>query len=385
MRVWAEIDLGKIQKNFRYIQQCVGPLVKILSVVKSDAYGHGAVSVSQALVQAGTDWLGVGDSSEALELRENGIQVPILILGAVVSDELERVVDHDISICVHSQDRLRLLKKIARQKQKCVGVHLNVDTGMCRLGTSLETALALLPEILASKEIIFQGVCTHFSNGASLDQSFTRQQLQKFDQFLKSSKPFLSEEIEIHAAASTTLFHLPEARYTMVRPGISLYGMDPGNLYRHPLEPALSLKTQVIYLKDIPSGTPVGYDLTYTTYKPTRLATLPIGYNDGYRTSLSNMARVLIGGQFAPVVGRVTMDYTLVDVTHIPEVEVGDEAVLIGKQDTLQIKTENLATWGQSIPYEITCSLGKRIRKMYKQPVSQPKKDPTRSIPILLH
>ncbi|MEK7484927.1 MAG: alanine racemase [Planctomycetota bacterium] len=368
MRVWAEIDLGKIQYNFSYIKKVVGPQVKMLAVVKSDAYGHGAVPVSQALIRTGADWLGVGDSSEALELRESGIRVPILILGAILADELEEVVHHDISICIHSEDRLKSLQKMAESRQKQVGVHLKIDTGMGRLGTFVDTALRLLPQILNSKYIRLQGICTHFSNGTALNQAFTFEQLKKFESFLRQTRSSLPVGTEIHAAASSTLFHFPEARYSMVRPGISLYGMDPGNLYRYPLEPALALKTKVIYLKDMPPGSSVGYDLNYCTYKPTRIATLPVGYNDGYRTTLSNRSRVLIRGQFAPVVGRITMDYTMVDVTHIPEVQVGEEVTLIGKQGEFQIRAEDLASWGQSIPYEVTCGLGKRVRKIYKQP-----------------
>jgi alanine racemase len=365
MRVWAEIDLAKIRHNYAYIQNLIGSSVKILSVVKSDAYGHGALAVSRELSLLGTAWLGVGDSTEALELRHQGIQTPILILGAIINEELTEVVDHQISICIHSPDRLEMLQKRAKEKNIVVGVHLNIDTGMTRLGVSLETGLRLLKQIQHLSHIRLEGICTHFSNGTALDQNYTFYQLAQFKQFLQTATPFLPATLEIHAAASSTLFTLPATRYSMVRPGISLYGMDPGNLYEHPLAPALSLKTQVIYLKDVPVGTSVGYNLTYSTYKPTRIATLPIGYNDGYSTALSNRGRVLLCGQYAPVIGRVTMDYTMIDVTHIPEVQIGTEVVLIGTQGLHHIKAEDLATWSNSIPYEVTCSLGKRVKRVY--------------------
>lgn len=363
-RVWAEISLKAIRRNLGIVKETVGPRCKVLAVVKADAYGYGAVEVSKA-IEGMIDMLGVGDSTEAIELREAGIKVPILILGAIIGDEVEDVVRYDITPTIHSLVRLRHIEFEARRQKKRVKVHLKVDTGMGRLGASPENVLVLVKDIVKSKHLELEGIGTHFSSPK--DREFTSTQLARFNE-VTSAINALGIDIPLkHAAASFTLFRMPESRLNMVRVGFALYGMsaeqflDMGIV----LEPALSLKSQVIFLKHVPSGTPISYERTFVTQRPSFIATIPVGYNDGFRRALSNRAQVIIRGKRAPVVGTVTMDYIMADVTDNPGVRVGDTVTIVGKDGAEEITLMELATLMKSIPYEVSCGLGKRVKKIY--------------------
>ena len=364
---WAEISLPALRHNFRTLQQLVGPGVTVCAVVKADAYGHGAVPVARAALAHGAWMLGVGDSSEALELRDAGIDAPLLILGAIVDGEMEQVITHHITPCVHSSKRVGTLAAMAEAMGRHLDVHLKVDTGMGRLGVMPSAALDVAREIRAHPSLRLEGICTHLADSETPGDPFTEGQLDTFKTVVTQVEAETGVIPLKHAANSAAILSHPRACFNMVRPGIAAYGMgflakSPGH---PPLRPALSLKTQVVFLKDLPEGAPVGYARTHITGRPPRIAILPIGYNDGYSFLFSNRAEVLVRGRRARVTGRVSMDYTTVDVTDVPGVEVGEEAVLIGRQGRETIPVEELARIKGTIPYEITCSLGRRVRRIY--------------------
>ncbi len=370
-RVWAEIDLSALKNNISRIRERLPSGVGIISVVKADAYGHGALPVARASLDAGVGILAVGDSNEALELRNGGVLAPILILGALIEEEVGWVVSFDIIPSLHGPGMIPLLEQEARRQDKRVKVHVKVDTGMARLGVSSDLALKTAEQVDASDWLVLDGVCTHLSSSSEPDPSFTKKQLAGFRDTLEKMKPYLGPGVRIHAANSAALFRFPEAAFTHVRPGIAVFGIDPNGSFSGEkndaplLEPVLSLRTQICFLKGVYADTPVGYDRTAAPSRNTKLAVLPIGYNDGYPYALSNRAEVLIRGRRAPVVGTVTMDYTMVDAGAVSDVQVGDEVVLIGRQKSEEVTVKELARLAGTIPYEISCLLGKRIKRIY--------------------
>jgi alanine racemase len=366
-RLWAEIDLSALENNLEEIKGRLKPGCEIMAVVKANAYGHGAVTVASALIPAGVTWLGVGDSSEALELRQAGITAPILILGAIIDDEAADVVRENITPSIHSSERARFLNDEAARQNRILDVHLNIDTGMGRLGASPRTVIDLLHEIWNLPNLHVTGLCTHFSSASSPTLHFAREQLRTLNRVIDEAAHLGYHFQIIHAANSAAMLRMEESHFNMVRVGIALYGIDPDGFFRDviSLTPVLSLKTQIVYLKTLSPGTPVGYDRTYTTHRETRVATLPVGYNDGYSYLLSNKAKAIVNGKKVPVIGNVTMDYTMIDVTYAGEVHVGDEVTLIGRSGNAQVTAEDLANLTGTIPYEVTCLLGKRVRRVY--------------------
>lgn len=367
-RTWATVDLGAVARNFSRVREEVGSKTGVMGVVKADAYGHGAVQVAGALSRAGVTMLGVGDSSEAIELREAGISLPIVILGAISEKEVEEVVHYGISPTVHSMARIKVLGEAAKKQNVKLDVHLMADTGMGRLGARPDSAVKLVEAVSEEPALRLVGLATHFATSQWRDMSFAMEQSDRFKRLVKRFERKKVRFPYLHSANSAAVFGLPDSHMNLVRPGIALYGMDPGNFedLGVRLEPALSLKTSVVYLKGVRRGTPLGYDCTYKAYRNTKIATLPIGYNDGFSYALSNNADVIIRGRRAPVVGTVTMDYVMVEVGHIPGVEVGDEVTIIGTDSNSTITAEELAKRRGSIPYEVTCTLGKRIKRIYK-------------------
>lgn len=368
-RVWSEINLGDLKDNLLELREKLGPKVKIMAVVKSDAYGHGAVPVARTVLENGAHMLGVGDSTEAIELRQSGILAPILVLGALIEEEIGWMVSYDITPTVHSLDLLGLLNDEARRQNKRLKVHLKVDTGMTRLGARSERAIEIAHQIKAMPHLELEGMATHLSSSFNPDESaFTSRQIALFKEVVaKIDKEGIKIPLK-HIASTGAIYTHPDAYFNLVRPGGVLYGIDPGKLSEAglvKLHPILSLKSQVAFMKTVPTGTAIGYGRTHITSRRTRVATIPIGYNDGYPYHLSNQGSVLVQGKKAPLVGTVTMDYIMVDVTKIPGVKVGDEVVLIGKQGKEQITVEELARLIGTSPYVITCGLGKRVRHMY--------------------
>ncbi|MHC4941917.1 MAG: alanine racemase [Planctomycetota bacterium] len=365
-RVWSEIDLNAMDHNLEQIKKLLPEDREVMAVLKADAYGHGAVRIARHLQNQGVWGFGVGDSQEALELRGAGITRPVLILGAIIEDEIEKVVKNDLSVCVHSEKRIGLLAREAERQRKPCRVHVMIDTGMGRLGVFPDQALRLARKVHESRSLVLEGVCTHFSSTSSPNDPFTGSQEKRF----LDVKRILDEAGLIpqvyHASNSGALLSSRPELLNLVRPGIALYGISPYPMILDDpaLRPVMSLKTQIIYMKDVPEGTPISYNRLYTTPRATRIATLPIGYNDGYSYRLSNRGRVILHGKIAPVVGAVSMDYTMIDVGDIEGAEVGDHVTLIGEDSGERIRVEEVAALAGTIPYEIVCGIGKRVRRV---------------------
>ena len=383
-RTWVEINLSALERNLAKVQTAAGG-ASVCLVVKADAYGHGAVPVAGHL-RGQVASFGVGDSTEALELRAAGITGPILILGAIVRGEMEQVIRGGISITVHTAFRVRALAKAAERMAAKVKVHLKVDTGMGRLGCAPERAPALAREIQRSPFLELEGVCTHLATPGPEGRKETERQLARFRRVIDELSRERIEPRWLHALASGGIHAAPAGEFNLIRPGLAVYGIHPQG-ERGVYEPALSWKTQIVFLRDHRKGAPIGYGGTYRTPSRSRIATLPVGYNDGYRFAFSNKAHVLIHGQMAPVVGRVSMDYAMVDVSHIADVEVDDEVTLVGRDGDLEVRVEDLAAWAETIPYEIICGLGRRVVRTYVEgrpalPVRPPATASTSSGPV---
>jgi len=367
---WAEIDLDAIAHNVRAIRAKIGRRVKMLAAVKADAYGHGAVPVSCTALEHGADMLGVATVEEAVELRENEVAAPILILGCVLPEEAEAVVEHGLAATVCDLAVAEALSRSAVAQAKRVSVHVKVDTGMGRIGVRPDEALEFVRRIVRLHGLSLDGLFTHFPSADETDKTFTRQQIAAFSQVIQELE---ADGIRIplkHAANSAAILDLPESYFDMVRPGLILYGLHPSPDVQRSmaLKPAMTLKTRVVFLKDVPAGTPLSYSRTFTTRRPSRIATLPIGYADGLSRGLSNKGAALIRGQRAAVVGRICMDQCLADVTDIPGAAVGDEVVVYGTQGGERISIEEVAQVVGTIPYEITCAVSRRVPR---KPVSE--------------
>jgi len=365
-RVWAEIDVAALEQNYRHMVSRAPAGTKTLAVLKADAYGHGAAICAKKLEQLGVSMIGVGDSREALELRAEGVNAPLLILGAIVEGEMRAVVENDVASCIHSAQRAKLLSNVARALGRRARVHLKVDTGMGRLGVRPEIARELAGTIARDPNLELEGVCTHYGSAASPVPFHTSEQLTSFVKLVEEIRADGVRPPLVHASNSAALFSTLSEHFTMVRVGLGLFGLNPGNLPvgEAPVKPVLSLRTQVVFLKDLPAGSPVGYNRTHVTKRATRIAIVPFGYSDGYPYALSNRAHVLIRGERAPVVGAVSMDYTTIDVTDVRDVQVGEEVTVIGASGKRRISVEDLARAIGTIPYEITARLGRRVARV---------------------
>jgi alanine racemase len=366
-RVWAEIDTSAVRHNLAVVRARAGN-ARVMAVLKANAYGHGAVEMARLLAREGVDAIGVGDSGEALELRDAGITTPILIVGGIIPGEMPRVVERDIEVNLHTVQMAEELNAEAARQGRKVRVHLKVDTGMGRLGMQPFEAVPFLHNMRRLDNLQLVGMCTHFSLPYERNPAFTSRQIEHFRLAVEAADRLGYEELTLHASSSLALFGRDDAMFNMVRTGIALWGLLPGDAHGHAaeLKPALELKSRILFLKDVPEGTPIGYSRTYYAPAPARIATLPVGYNDGYRTTLSNRAEVLVRGVRCPVVGRVSMDYTTVDVSLVPDAMVGDEVTLIGRDGNEQITLAEVAAWAEAIPYEILCGLGRRVARVYK-------------------
>ena len=368
-RVWAEIDLDAMTHNLAVIRRKAGPGVRIMLVVKADAYGHGAIAVANHAVRCGVAALGVGTSAEALELRGSGIRIPILVLGTIIEDEARDCLRHGIEVALHSSDRCALLQDLAKRLGLKARVHLNVDTGMGRLGVLPGKAIDLLRSIRSSSHLELAGVMSHVSAPEGAFSAATSEQARLFEHVLRTARiEGLLEGFRgwIHLANSAAVFTDLRPRYDTVRPGIGAYGILSADLPGSgDLRPVMSLRSQIVFMKDLPTGAHVGYGSTWTAERTTRVATLPVGYDDGVSWRLSNKGEVLVGGRRAPVIGRISMDYTTIDVTQVPGAKVGDLVTLIGSDGGETITVDEIARLADTISYEIVCAVGKRVRRTY--------------------
>ena len=368
----AEIDLQAFQHNLQTLRKYLDPQTQIMAVVKADAYGHGAIPCARIAVENGADYLGAGVIEEGIELRENGLNAPILILGSIFPDEAEELVRHNLATILCTQPLAQALSKEAEKQDKMVSVHIKVDTGMNRLGISPEKLPALLDQVRNLKNLKIEAVSTHFSSADDEDLSVTQAQLEKFQTALTILQKEGVHTPIVHCANTSALFKFPESHFNMVRPGLILYGVLPSPSLRpiidqgeNPFQPVMQWKSQIILLKPIAKNQPVSYSGSFTTQRDSLIATLPIGYADGLHRMLSNKMDVLIRGRRAPQVGNICMDMILIDVTDIPDVQAGDEVVIFGRQGDEMISVEELAVKGKTIPYEILCSVSKRVPRIY--------------------
>jgi alanine racemase len=363
---FAEIDLGAIRHNLEIVSHIVKSDTKILGVVKADAYGHGIKEVSKAIIDY-VDYFGVASIDEAAVLRSIGIKTPILVIGAILPEETEGVLKFNVIQTVSDMDVPRRLSKLAGARNKKVKVHVKIDTGMGRLGFWHEEAIGFIKKIAKLKNIIIDGIFTHFPN-AEADRVFTHNQIRNFKRLVEI---LWDNDIYIpikHTANSMGLIDFKDSHMNMVRPGLMMYGIYPKESLMKSilLKPALTLKTKITYLKSMPKGRSVSYGMTYVTRKPTKIATIPVGYGDGYSRHFSNKAQVLINGRRCPIVGRVCMDMCMVDVGHLKNPKVGDDVILIGSQAGDIIRAEELAGIINTIPYEVLCNIGHRVPRIYK-------------------
>lgn len=364
---WAEIDLDAIAFNARQIQQIVGEQVKLLAVVKANAYGHGIVPVVKALLSAGVSDFCVASVDEGMELREAGIDAPVLVLSATLPEESEAIVELDLTPTVASFEVAESLNCAAERTGKPLNVHVKVDTGMGRFGVWYEEAEEFIARVTALPCLRLQGVLTHYSSADEDDLTVTVRQTNLFAQ-LRERLLKRWNVPTFHAANSAAVLRLPESHFDAIRPGLALYGVYPCERVTEvatTLRPAMSLKTCITFLKRVPAGCALSYGGTYVTPQPTTIAILPIGYADGYPRSLSNRGVVLVRGRRCPVVGRVTMDSILIDVGAIEDVRVGEEAVIIGEQHGARLTVEEVAALAGTIPYEILCGIGQRVPRVY--------------------
>lgn len=338
-----------------------------MAVVKADAYGHGAVPVARAALAAGAKWLGVALVEEGAELRGAGIAAPILVLGAVFPQEAPDAVGHGLTVAVCGRESPLALDGAAAVQGRTAAVHVKVDTGMGRLGVPPAEAAGFVEWLASLPHLRVEGIFSHFSAADEADLSFSRAQLEEFCRVLQTLDARGLRPPLCHMANTAATMVLPESHFDLVRTGIGIYGLHPSpeTPRTAALEPVMSLRTHIAHVKEVPEGTPLSYGRTFVTTRPSRIATLPVGYGDGYPRLLSNRGSVLVGGQPVPIVGRVCMDLTLTDVTEIPDARVGDEAVLFGRQEEALIGVEDLARLVGTIHYEITCNVGKRVPRRY--------------------
>lgn len=363
MNTYTEISLEAIKHNIAEIKKFISSRVKFMAVVKANAYGHGAAAVSRAAVEAGADYLGVANLKEALELREAGILSPILILTESPTSVADEIIQHDLTQTLYSFSEARALSEESQKRKHPAKVHIKIDTGMGRVGVQPSEAIAFITKVASLPGLTVEGLFTHFAKAEDPEDTFTEEQFKKFQQI---AARLTAIPLKHSANSAATLFHRM-SHLDLVRVGLMMYGLYPQGHARRliNLVPALSFKTRVTYMKKVPAGTPLSYGSTYVTADETTIATLPVGYADGFSRRLSNRGQVLIRGKRFPVVGKVSMDLTLVNVGNA-KVEVGDDAILIGEQNGQGISADEIAALEDTISYEVVCSIGKRVPRVYK-------------------
>ena len=373
---WAEVSLANLRHNYRTLSQYLRSDVTICAVVKAYAYGHGAVECSKALEDEGATWLGVTSLDEAIPLREAGIETRILLMTGFWRGEEEELVRLDLTPTVWEPGHIELLEKAAAR----VGVgrhaiHLKIDSGMGRLGATLEELPAVMAALNTASHLQVEGVSTHLASSEVLDAPSVGEQLKRFEEARALLRKAGFDPPLVHAANTSAVISHHESWNTMVRPGLALYGYHlpferagrvvSGRGLQLNLKPVLTWATRILSLRDMRAGQALGYGGTYVTKAPTRIAVLPVGYADGLNRGLSAGGRVIVREHYAPIVGRISMDLTLVDVTGIPDVAVADEVILLGSSDGLDVDARQHAELANTIPYEILCSISKRVPRKY--------------------
>ncbi|OIJ08530.1 alanine racemase [Anaerobacillus arseniciselenatis] len=366
---WTEISLSAIYENTHTFKNHISKRTKLMAVVKADGYGHGAVEVSNTALKAGADYLGVAILDEAIALREAGISAPILVLGYTPIRSIETAVQNNISLTVYSMEVLKKVNTISSKLNKITKIHIKVDTGMGRVGvTSKEEALSLAEMAEEAPYVHLEGLFTHFANADSNDDNYTDQQFSSFQNVIRYLK---NHHIEIpikHCCNSAATICNQNMHLDMVRVGISLYGLYPSNDVKNtgfPLKQAMHFKTKVSAVKQVPAGRMISYGCTFSTDKTTNIATIPVGYADGLSRLLSNKGQFLIKNKQVPIIGRICMDQTMLDVTHLPTIDTETEVTIFGSSDTSFISIDEVADHMGTINYEVVCLIGKRVPRVY--------------------
>lgn len=392
---WAEISLPALRRNFLRVRDLAGPERRVMAVIKADAYGHGALAIAKCLAASGVDWLGVATVEEAVELRQAGVKQPILLLGGLYMSDPADLVEYGLTPSISSTARLDTYAECARRFQKPIEFHLKIDTGLGRLGLPPSRLHLFLARYHELEGLELKGIFTHLASAEDLIASQTDEQIERFRGALKELPWYKLQPELVHISNSAALLVRHDFPENLVRVGALLYGyclplvLPPGapadygdsresgkprprgGLVGAPppslaeFEPVLTFKSQVVYLKDVPSNTPLGYGAAYHTRRPSRIATVPVGYADGLNRALSGCGRAIVNDDYARIVGSISMDLTLIDVTDIPGVEVGDEVILIGRSEHCRITALEIAGALGTVPYEVLCSIGKRVPRIY--------------------
>lgn len=371
-RCWAEVDLGALRENLAWIRHRVGSRLKIMTVVKADAYGHGLKPIAAVLMQSGTDIFGVANLAEASAIRSVGQGWPILMLGGCLPHEVETAVKENVMPTISSVTEAELFSTAAGKLRSAVDLHVKVDTGMGRLGVRPDRAVELVERVRQLPDLRLQGLYTHFSS-AEDDPKFSQRQAKTFRQVLESLAQRGIEIPCVHANNSAALLHEPDTMFNLVRPGLLVYGIVPPGkrmavdfLLQSQILPALSWKCRVCLVKEISKGTPLSYGHSFVAPRKMRVATITVGYGDGYSRAGSNRAQALIGGIRCRSLGWVTMDQSMIDVSFVPQVSAGDEVVLVGRQGDDAITVNELARWCGTVPWEMLTGITYRVPRLYR-------------------
>ena len=378
---WAEINLNSISGNINELRNCISKTTELMAVVKANAYGHGAVKVAQTAVNSGVKFLGVSRINEGIELRKSGVSVPILIFGYTHVKHIDKLLSFNLTQTLFSYEMAKLFSDAASRRKKPLKVHLKIDTGMGRLGlyipgdidseffkSKLDSVVNSISRVFTLPWLDIEGLYTHFASADSLDLTSAKKQLHLFNIFIESLEHKKIKFRLIHAANSAAITRMPESHFDMVRSGIFIYGLHPSNsinLGQLKLTPAMMIKALIIFKKEVPAGFMVGYGSDYITTKKTTIATIPLGYGDGYSRQLSSKGSMLVNGIKVPVVGKVCMDLLMLDIGKVPHAAIGDEVVIIGKQKGNEISVNEVAEITQTVNYEIITNMATRIPRVY--------------------
>ncbi len=370
---WAEIDLNNLAANFNCIRQRVTPVARVMAILKANAYGHGAVECAQRLSREGTDWFGVALPEEAIQLRAAGIKEPILLLAGYWPGQAAACIQHQLTSVVYRLDMIEALNQAAGNAGVVTDVHVKIDTGMGRLGVRFDQLNEFIPQLEQFRNVRIDGVMTHLAAADDAAcQPLTRDQIQRFEDAVSVFRDHGYRPTYLHLANSAGVFGHRDSWGNLVRPGGVLYGLWRDVLPLSPgdpeLRPVMSLHSRISLLKWVPPGETIGYGCTFEASRKSLIATLPIGYHDGYMRGLSNRAHVIVRGRYAPVVGRISMDLTLIDVTDVPGVEIDDQVTLLGwnrNSPELKITAEDLARIAGTLSYEVTCGISERVPRLY--------------------
>lgn len=367
---WAEINLGNLAFNFHSVKKLVGANLEYMAVVKADAYGHGAIECARRLEAENIDWLAVALPEEGVELRRSGIKKPVLCLGGFWNEQHKLLLDYNLTPVISQITQAESLDRAAQNRNATADIHVKIDTGMGRIGVRWDEVREFAAELKRYKNLRVEGLMTHFAAADNLaENDYTNEQIRRFYGAVRIFEESGFRLVYKDLANSPGAVAHEKSRGNMVRLGGVLYGLGgdvlPAEIEKPALKPVLSVSSRIAQLKRVNKGETLGYSRTYTTARDSLIATVPIGYHDGYTRRLSNLGRVIVNGVFAPIVGRVSMDWTIIDVTDVPNVKLDDRVILMGEQDGLKIDAEEIARLTGTISYEITCALGRRVPRQY--------------------